>query len=158
MAGTNAGEPEVPRRIDTKATLTALALGPSGVLATGGGGGLQLWVIRTLAPLPPLTTHLDRIRKLRFSRDGWLAAAGGQAGVELWDPATSSLVALLPTPAWVDELAFSPSGSGRTIRGAPRKSWRRWPGVTLDHHRLSGGSLGGRHPDHLQRRPDRPHA
>jgi serine/threonine protein kinase/WD40 repeat protein len=115
-----------PLRVDTNSVLTALALGPSDLLATGGGGGLQLWDVRTLTALPPLSSHLNRIRLLRFSSDGWLAATGYGAGVELWDSSVGNLVAMLPTAGWVDDLAFSPSPTGRTLAAASGSSTVAW--------------------------------
>ncbi|HEV3165775.1 MAG TPA: WD40 repeat domain-containing serine/threonine-protein kinase [Isosphaeraceae bacterium] len=106
------GEP-----IDTQVSLTALALGPDGLLAAAGGGQIRLWEVESRGPLPSLNIQ-GTARSLRFSPDGsLLAVAGGwrEAGVELWDPAGTALVAALPTTVPVSDVAFSPKGQTLAI-------------------------------------------
>ncbi|MFO0955953.1 MAG: serine/threonine-protein kinase [Isosphaeraceae bacterium] len=96
-----------PRQVDTRDNLMAIALGPSGLLATGSSGGLMLWNSHDLVSVTRLQTHLNPIRLLRFDRSGMLAAAGFNQGVELWDPTEGVLITLLTTPERVDDLAFA---------------------------------------------------
>jgi serine/threonine protein kinase/WD40 repeat protein len=109
--------------INVQVGVTALALGPDGLLAVAGGGEIGLWNLRLRKPLPGLGPHQGQIYQLRFSpRDGSLlaAASGPSPGVQLWDMATHSLVASLRTARWVEDLAFAPDG--RTLAanmGAP---------------------------------------
>jgi serine/threonine protein kinase/WD40 repeat protein len=103
--------------IDTQLELSALALGPDGVLAAAGTGTVRLWELETRTPSPSsLNPHLVHIRQLRFSADGTLlAVAGSGTGIELWDPASATLVAGLPTSERVNDLAFAPAGAPVTL-------------------------------------------
>ena len=101
------GEP-----IETQSELTALSLGADNQLATAGGGEVRLWDIASRTALPALTPNQSFVRFLRFSPKGSLLAVVGWLGrdVELWDTASHSVVAVLPTPDIVDDIAFSPDG------------------------------------------------
>lgn len=117
--------------IDVRTAVTALALGPSGVLAAAGSGGVRLWEIGTRTLLPILTTQLGHVRHLEFSPDGTLLAiAGYGADVELWDPAGASQVAALPTPDRVTGLVFAPDGSQLAV--AMPESTALWAIVDSD--------------------------
>ncbi len=97
---------------DLPAPVTALAMGPDGLLAAAANDGtVRLWDSLTSTALPGLYHHQFYVRTLRFSPDGsLLAVAGSGSGVELWDPATNTLVATVRTPDRVSDLAFSPDG------------------------------------------------
>lgn len=98
--------------LDATTSITALALGPDDVLATAGSGAIRLWRLSDRTALPSLTPDQAFLRMLRFSPDGTLLAlAGGGPDIELWDPASNTLVAALPTSDRVTELAFSPDGA-----------------------------------------------
>ncbi len=129
-----------PRRIDTKNLVFALALGPGGLVATSGGGGLQLWDGNGLAALARLGTHLGPIRHLRFGQDGMLAVAGPAQGVELWDTSANTLIALLSTPEGVDDLAFvDRPGRGRLLAAASGTKTLVWEASEpVGVRRLSG--------------------
>ncbi|SIO29425.1 WD domain-containing protein, G-beta repeat-containing protein [Singulisphaera sp. GP187] len=107
------GEP-----FEAQAELTALALGPDGLLSVAGGGQIRFWEIASRTPLPPLTPFQSYIRQLRFNPNGTLlAAAGAQgSGVEIWDPASHTALAVLTVPNQVEDLAFS--ADGRTLAAA----------------------------------------
>ncbi len=94
------------------AALSALAMGPDGLLAAAAGDGtIRLWDVNSLNPLPGLYHHQNYVRALRFSPDGTLlAVAGAGSGIELWDPASNTLVATVRTGDRVHDLAFSPDG------------------------------------------------
>ncbi len=98
--------------IETQAELTAVALGPDNQLATAGSGEVRLWDTVTRTPLPSLTPNQSEVRLLRFSPRGALLAIAGRLNrdVELWDTSAHALVAVLPTPDPVEDLAFSPDG------------------------------------------------
>src|SRR5262249_48234764 len=70
------GRDRTRRRIAPKPQVFALAVGPDGLVATVGGGGLQLWDPTPLSALTRLSTHLSPIRHLRFDHNGMLAVAG----------------------------------------------------------------------------------
>ncbi len=89
--------------------VSALALGPDGLLAASLGGVVRLWDTRTRAQLPPLNPEQGGPILMRFSPDGTtLALAGRDRGIELWDTAAASHVATLPTSGRVNDLAFAP--------------------------------------------------
>jgi serine/threonine protein kinase/WD40 repeat protein len=98
--------------IDTGTALSALSLDAYGHLATAGGGAVRLWdLAEPQAPVSSFTPHQSYVRNLRFSPDGTLVAITGfGSDIELWDPSANLLVAALPTPDPVSEIAFSASG------------------------------------------------
>src|SRR5262249_6215734 len=62
--------------------ITALALGPQGVLATAGeDGSVKLWNPRTGSSARALGLHLGLVRALSFSRDGRRLFAAGEDGI-----------------------------------------------------------------------------
>ena len=94
--------------IEAGMPVMALALGPEGLLAAAGGGSIRLWESDTLTPLPSIIPHQAIVQMLRFSPDGsTLALAGRDAGIELWDTATTAPVAFLPMAERITDLTFS---------------------------------------------------
>ena len=98
--------------IETPASsLTALALGPEGILAAAGGGAVRLYEIATKTPLPIITPQTSVVWRMRFSPDGALLALNGRANdIEVWDPAAGTLAAALPTDERINDMTFSPPG------------------------------------------------
>ena len=105
--------------IETTGEVRALALGPDNLMATAGGGIIQLWDTASETSLGQLTPHQSDTRILRFHPQGsLLAAVGPGTEIELWDPASHGLVAVLstgetdrPEPSHdVEDVAFSPDG------------------------------------------------
>jgi serine/threonine protein kinase/WD40 repeat protein len=100
--------------IEAQSELSALALGPDGLLAVAGGGEIRLWEVGTRTSLPSLSSYQSYVRQLRFNPKGTLLAVAGPAsGVELWDPAAHSVVAVLKMSDQASDLAFS--SDGRTL-------------------------------------------
>jgi serine/threonine protein kinase len=75
--------------------VTAVALGPRGVLATAGeDGSVKLWTLRPMRSVRLLGEGVGPVRALSFSRDGRRLYAAGQDGViRVWSVTTP-----LPTP------------------------------------------------------------
>ena len=110
--------------------LTALAAGPDGLVATAGDGRILLWEVDAWAgddpiQLPGLSEPRGGyIRQLNFSPSGrLLAAVGMNTGVELWDPAANSPVAVVSTEGWVQDVAFA---DDRTLLVASGPSTEVW--------------------------------
>jgi serine/threonine protein kinase/WD40 repeat protein len=100
--------------LEAQSELSALALGPDGLLAVAGGGEIRLWEVGTRTSLPSLNSYQSYVRQLRFNPKGTLlAVAGPTLGVELWDPAAHAVVAMLKMSDQAHDLAFS--SDGRTL-------------------------------------------
>ncbi len=109
--------------IEPQTELTALAIGSHGQLAAMGNGAIRLWDLDAPRTAPTsLNTERSSLTQLRFSPNGNLLAAAGSriADVELWDTAAHALVAVLPTPDGVSDLAFAPDG--RTLAATSRNA------------------------------------
>ncbi len=107
--------------IETRVEMTAIALGPDGVLAVAGGGSIRLWDIESGTQTSTIDPRQSFIRLLRFSPSGpsgsLLAAAGAGPEVELWETASHRLVAVLPTQDQILDVAFAPRGRSLTAAG-----------------------------------------
>jgi serine/threonine protein kinase/WD40 repeat protein len=112
---------------DTGIGLTALTVGPGGVIAAAGDGRVQLWEVDARSgtpavPLPGLSEGF--VRMLRFSPSGrLLATASRNTGIEIWDPAANAPVASIPTATWVQDVAFV---DGRTLLVASGPASEVW--------------------------------
>ena len=104
--------------IETRGELRVLALGPDNLMATAGGGIIQLWDTDSETSLGQITPQQSNIHVLRFHPRGALLAAAG-TDVELWDPSSRGVVAVLPADesdrsepsrGGIEDLAFSPDG------------------------------------------------
>jgi serine/threonine protein kinase len=81
-------------------------------LASISGDTLQLWDVtsgKLKATLQP-NVVLDRLGALAGTRDGTTLAVGG-APVQLWNVAKRSATTLVPGPAWITSVAFSPDAT-----------------------------------------------
>ena len=121
------GRPLPP--IDVQVNATALAIGPTGLLAVAGNGGeIAIWDLSPTKParLQGLVLHQSFVSLLRFnpSNGSILAAAGMGGGVELWDLAMHSPIAALPTREAVSDLAFS--ADGLTLAAGQSSSLASW--------------------------------
>jgi WD40 repeat protein len=110
------GSPLKRDEIETQTELSALALGPSDLLATAGntagGVALKLWDLDTPAALPTSLTPPAQnfTRLMRFSPQGTLLAIAGIGPIELWDPVAHSLVGVLRISDQAADLAFAQDG------------------------------------------------
>ncbi len=102
-----------PRSAITPQTpITAMAIGPSGMLAVAGGGLVRIWDVDSNISLPSIRSNEGTIRIIRFSPRGTLLALAGMSNdFEIWDPFDQSApVARSSTPAWVEDVSFSRDG------------------------------------------------
>jgi len=117
------GEDGKPRQrrsglIANQPPLSALALGPNGMLATAGSGTVRLYDLDTAAFLASLPTTQNVTWLMRFSPQGNLLALAGLGPIELWDPVARSLVNRLPNSERATDVAFAPDG--RTLAAVGR--------------------------------------
>lgn len=103
-----------PISIENQPLVTALALGPNGLMATAAARDQQLRIYDTdnggPAIVPSFQTRvLSSPWLMRFSPQGLLALAGW-GPVELWDPAAQSRVVVVPGSDQTTDLGFSPDG------------------------------------------------
>ena len=131
-AEAEAAEAEAPARAPALPRVTALAMGPAGLLAASSGGMVRLWDVRPMAatarppagsaapkaptpatPLPGLGPHQGAVQALRFGPDGTtLAVATRDAVIELWNTTAAALMTTLRATERIDGLAFSPPADG----------------------------------------------
>ncbi len=86
------------RRLEAhEGRVTALALGPQGMLATAGeDGSVKLWSLRAEPGVRALGERIGRVQALTFSRDGRRLYAAGEDGiVRVWSLATPTTVGAL---------------------------------------------------------------
>jgi eukaryotic-like serine/threonine-protein kinase len=114
------------RPLETQTELSALALGPNGLLATAGGGMVRLWDLDSRAFLTELPPTQSFTWQMRFSPQGTLLALAGLGPVELWDPVAHTLVAVLKNPEQVNDLAFAPDGQTLAVvdRSGETSLWK----------------------------------
>jgi len=141
--------------IDTGVGLSALALGPEGLLAAAGDSRVQLWELRSdddedrvrAVPLPVLSAFQGYVRLLRFSLDGRLLAVSGRnTGVELWDIAANTPVATVPTPEWVEDILFLNRRMVFIASGKATEGWSIAEPVGLYHFEFPGNAFSHRRP------------
>jgi WD40 repeat protein len=77
--------------------VTALALGPQGMLATAGeDGSVKLWSLATALRMRVLGERIGRVEALSFSRDGRRLHAAGEDGIiRVWSLAAPTTVGAL---------------------------------------------------------------
>jgi len=119
--GSALGAIKLASEADATSRVSALALGPAGLLAASSGGMVRLWDVRPLTaatpatPLPGLGPHQGGVQHLRFGPDGTtLAVATRDAVIELWNTAGAALMATLRATDRIDGLAFSPAAADPT--------------------------------------------
>lgn len=124
---------------DVPGPATALAFGPEGLVAAAvADGSVWMWLGLGRTPLPGFYHNLNFVSAMRFSPDGrLLAVAGYGTGIELWDPATNTLVATVRSSERVRDLAFSPTGE--TLAALGNESISLWAIVEpIGRSRISG--------------------
>jgi serine/threonine protein kinase/WD40 repeat protein len=120
--------------IESTGEVRTLALGPDNLMATAGGGIIQLWDTAAETSLGQLTPHQSDTRILRFHpRGALLAAVGPGSEIELWDPASHGLIAVLSSDETdrqepshdVRDVTFSPDGRAlvASVHGPTSPAW-----------------------------------
>jgi eukaryotic-like serine/threonine-protein kinase len=114
------GEPR-RRPINNQTEVSALALGPNGMMAVAGRGQVRLYDIDNGGAAYVTSFQTDSASftwLMRFSPLGMLAMARRGGPIEIWDPAAQTRVAELPGSEQAFDLAFSPDG--RTLAAVGR--------------------------------------
>jgi serine/threonine protein kinase/WD40 repeat protein len=97
--------------IETQGELSALALGLHNELAVSINGAVRIWDVEKRMQLSALNTNQGVARFIRFSPTGTLlAVAVSGSEIEIWDTASTALIAVLPTSGRVADAAFTPDG------------------------------------------------
>jgi WD40 repeat protein len=110
--------------IDTQSEVRSMVLGPNGLLAVAAGGSIRMWDIDSGRALPGITPHQGMIFTMNFSPDGGLLALGGSGNaVEIWDPASTTLLGANRASEWVMEVRFSPDGRTLAAAGTQVSLW-----------------------------------
>lgn len=116
------GQPRPPWVVNNQTLMTAMALGPNGLLAAAGTDQqVRIYDTDNTDRRDGVVTSFQaqsHIQLMRFSPRGLLALARRGSPIELWDPAAQSRVAELPDSAQSTDLAFS--SNGRTLAAVSR--------------------------------------
>ena len=119
----------IGERLYDKGPLSALAVSPEGVVASGGGRGvIKLWDLTSeQSQGQPLLTESGAVTALSFSSSGLLASGGEDGTVRLWDTTTGQEVNRPEGghDGKVASLAFSPDGK-TLAAGYSRNRHRVW--------------------------------
>lgn len=109
-AGDVAFDPE-GRRIAVPITAGSRGT-PAGLLISGTGSSVRVWDLETGEVTQPIEGLKASVRRLAFSPDGkYLATAGGDKVVRVWEVGTGKEVAAWSSPARIEVVAFSPDGT-----------------------------------------------
>ncbi|WP_224369146.1 nSTAND1 domain-containing NTPase [Hyalangium versicolor] len=115
-------------RWESMDSVSSVAFGPKGLLATGENNGtVRVWEISTGRLLWRQEGHVDAVKSLAFSRDGSTLASGSEdSTVRLWAVNTGRALRQLEGHTnFVLSLAFSPDGS-MLASGGGDKTVRLW--------------------------------
>ena len=84
---------------------------PAGLLIDDTGASVRVWALATGQVTRPVKGLKSSVGRVVFSPDGkWLATAGSDKVVRVWDVETGTELASLPNPGRVAVVAFSPDG------------------------------------------------
>src|SRR5262249_11046098 len=84
---------------------------PAGLLIDDTGASVRVWDLQTGKATQPVKGLKTSVGQVTFSPDGkWLATAGNDKVVRIWDEETGKELAALPGPDQVTVVAYSPDG------------------------------------------------
>jgi hypothetical protein len=120
------------RTITAQRDVNAVAFSPDGGLLALACDGRGPWLLESdgWTGQPPRRTFGASLYGVAFDPDGmWLATAGLDDVVRIWDSDTGELVLLIPHADWVSDVAFSPDGELATACGdRVARVWQLSPG------------------------------
>jgi WD40 repeat protein len=116
--------------------VTAIGAGPDGTwLATGTDEGrIQIWDIADGTPRAGFAGGVGTVLGIAAAPNGTRLAACGEVGVQIWDTAAETPIALIRTDASLRACAWTPDGSGVVAVGD----------AGVYHFELRGVSVAGR--------------
>ena len=121
---------KVAGRFQGKGQVHNLAFSPDGKRLAAGCAGGRVWVLDWKRGKKRLDAveHSGEVTAVAISPDGKQLASAGRKDhtVRLWDLAKGRLVAELPAPEMICDLAYSPGSGSRRLAGISRDSVRVW--------------------------------
>ena len=79
---------------------------------------MRIWDPATGQQRAALTGHTGAVTAVAIAPDGtWLASAGRDGSVRIWDPVTGGISAVMRVDSWLEDCAWSPSSQSLAAAG-----------------------------------------